>query len=130
MNEKLETAMARLANNKRDNGSMSVDLPADRQKAIEYGLTQFQQLGHERDELKKENNGYRDQIASLRIENQGLQSQLTEAMSHIKTMMLVRDQAVADRVKYEALFVSIQAQMRAFAVPAAPLVSDADGDRQ
>lgn len=101
-------------------------LPEDRQKAVEYGLAQFQTLAHERDQVRRENADLRDKCAGLQIVSEGLTSQLTEAHSQIKTAMIVRDQAMAERIKYESLFVSIQAQMRAFAVPAAPLIRDHD----
>jgi len=101
-------------------------LPADRQKAVEYGIAQFQQVAHERDELRKEVAALRERIAALEIETEGLRAQNNEAQSQIATAYLVRDQAMADRIKYEGLFVSIQAQMRAFAVPATPLISDAE----
>jgi hypothetical protein len=98
------------------------ELPPDRVKAVEYGLTQFQQIAHERDELRKENAGLRNDLVALRIENDGLITQLTDALSHVKSMMLVRDEALAHRIKYEALFISLQSQMRAFAIPVEPLI--------
>ena len=102
------------------------ELPADRMKAIEYGLTAFQQVGHERDQLRKDAADLRDKISSLQIANDGLNSQLSELQSHLRSAVMIRDQAVADRIKYEALFISIHAQMRAFAVPAEPYIKDHD----
>jgi hypothetical protein len=120
MTDTIETTLQQLANT--TNGQ----LPEHRAKAVEYGLTQFQQIGHERDEARSENAMLRDEVAALRVQNDGLSSQLTEAQSMIRTAMMVRDQAVADRVKWEALFISIQAQLRAFAVPAEPLIKNND----
>lgn len=109
----------------RDGGDHGA-LPPDRLKAVEYGIAQFQQIGHERDELRKEIIATRERVAALEIEAEGLRSQLNDAESKVITAYMVRDKALADRIKYESLFVSVQAQMRAFAVPAAPLISDAD----
>ena len=111
-----------------NNTSPTPELPADRMKAIEYGLTQFQQVGHERDQLRKDAAELRDKISSLQITNDGLHSQLSELQSHLRSAVMIRDQAVADRVKYEALFISIFAQMRAFAVPAEPYIKDHDAE--
>jgi len=104
----------------------SVELPAERAAAVAYGLEQFQSIAHERDELRNENTGLRDRVAALEIEAEGLRSQVTETHSSIRSAYLVRDQAMADRIKYEALFVSVQAQLRAFQVPSEPLIRDAD----
>ena len=103
-----------------------LDLPRERAAAVAYGLEQFQAMAHERDELRNENTGLKDRVAALEIEAEGLRSHINDATSQIRSAMLVRDQALADRIKYEALFVSLQAQMRAFAVPAEPLIRDAD----
>jgi hypothetical protein len=102
------------------------ELPPARARAVEAGLAQFQQIAHERDELHKQVAALKDRIAALEIEAEGLRTQLNDALSQITTAHLVRDQALADRIKYEALFISMWAQMRAFAVPAAPLIKDAD----
>ena len=104
----------------------TIDLPRERQAAVAYGLEQFQTMAHERDELRNENTGLKDRVAALEIEAEGLRSHINDATSQIRSAMLVRDQALADRIKYEALFVSVQAQLRAFAVPAEPLIRDAD----
>ena len=83
-------------------------------------------MAHERDELRNENTGLKDRVAALEIEAEGLRSHINDAQSQTRSAMLVRDQALADRIKYEALFVSVQAQLRAFAVPSEPLIKDAD----
>ena len=106
-------------------GHQPRDLPRERQAAVAYGLEQFQSMAHERDELRNENTGLRDRVAALEIEAEGLRSHINDAQSQTRSAMLVRDQAMADRIKYEALFVSLQAQMRAFAVPSEPLITDA-----
>jgi hypothetical protein len=101
-------------------------LPRERAAAVAYGLEQFQTMAHERDELREENTGLKDRVAALEIEAEGLRSHINDAQSQIRSAMLVRDQALAERIKYEAMFVSFQAQMRAFNVPAEPLIKDVD----
>jgi chromosome segregation ATPase len=107
-------------------GSGSSNLSRERAAAVAYGLEQFQTMAHERDELRNENIGLKDRVAALEIEAEGLRSHINDAQSQIRSAMLVRDQALADRIKYEAMFVSFQAQLRAFNVPAEPLIRDAD----
>ena len=124
MSDTLSNDMRELVNG--TGGPAAVELPPDRAKGVEYGLVQFQQVGPQRDELRKEKTNLRDPLAAARIENKGLNSPMTEALSHIKYMMQVRDEALAHRVKYEALFISIQAQLRAFAVPVEPLIRERD----
>jgi len=131
--ETTETGLSDLPTKQKPNGrgiaTTTVDnrkpLPPERAAAVAYGLEQFQTIAHERDELKDENTELKDRVAALEIETEGLRSQLTEAQSQIRSALLVRDQALADRIKYEALFISLQAQMRAFAVPSEPLIRDA-----
>ena len=138
MNEPLETLreLAKAAKTNNGNGvhvgpqtvvePTPVNLSRERASAVAYGLEQFHTMAHERDELRDENTGLKDRVASLEIEAEGLRSHINDAQSQILSAMLVRDQALADRIKYEALFVSLQAQMRAFAVPAEPLIKDQD----
>jgi len=144
MNEPIENLreLAKIANHKPNGSTLtlnreeppettrlparSVELPAERAAAVAYGLEQFQSIAHERDELRNENTGLRDRVAALEIEAEGLRSHITDGQSHIKSAYLVRDQAMADRIKYEALFVSVQAQLRAFQVPAEPLIRDTE----
>jgi hypothetical protein len=101
-------------------------LPEDRQAAVAYGLAQFQTICAERDASHRENIALKTENAGLKVAVEALEAHRTEMESRVQSATLVRDQAVADRAVYETLFVSIQAQMRAFAVPAAPLVKDAD----
>jgi hypothetical protein len=141
MNEPLETLRELAKTTKNGNGTVlpkemlhipeppareERSLPRERAAAVAYGLEQFQTMAHERDELREENTGLKDRVAALEIEAEGLRSHINDAQSQTRSAMLVRDQALADRIKYEALFVSLQAQMRAFAVPSEPLIKDAD----
>lgn len=97
-------------------------LAADRQAAVEQGLTLFQMTAGERDRLKSQVSDLNNIIAQQRVEIDALQSLVNMMESRIREYQIERDQAVAERAAYESLFVIIQAQMRAFQIPAAPLV--------
>lgn len=103
-----------------------VQLPQDREHAVASGIAQYHQTAHERDQLQKEVAALKTDMAGYRVINDAQAAQLAAMESKIETAMLVRDQAVADRAKYEALFITFMAQLRAFNVPAAPLVREAD----
>jgi len=101
-------------------------LPTDRQAAVEYGLVQFQTMMAERDQMARDYAELRTKYAGLEVACEAQTAQITDMQSRVATASLVRDQAVADRAKYETLFISIQAQLRAFAIPAAPLVTGSE----
>ena len=84
----------------------------------------YYETAQQRDELTREVATLKSEAAGYRVVIEAQTAQLANMESEVKTAYLVRDQAVADRAKYEALFVIQLAQMRAFAVPAAPLVRD------
>ena len=101
------------------------DLSEHRRQAVEHGLAQYQRLAHERDEMAKEVSRLRQELAELRVmvdAHDGLQAAME---SRAQSAVLARDQAIADRVKWEGLFTMINATLRAFEVPAAPLIVEA-----
>ena len=100
------------------------DLPADRKAAVEYGLSQFQAIAAERDRYAVRVHELESELAAHRVELDGRERYIAEMESRVNSAMLVRDQAVADRAKYETMFISVFAQLRAFNVPAAPLVKE------
>lgn len=104
------------------------DLPENRKAAVAAGLEMYNAVAHERDELQKENRELRTQIAGLKVAMDAMDSRVIGMESNLVTAKIDRDQAVADRSVYETLFISIQAQLRAFAVPNAPLVKDHSDD--
>jgi hypothetical protein len=108
------------------NGNGSHELPPPREAVVEQGLRIHQETAAERDDLRRRLSERETDIAGFKVAIEALQAQLAEAESRVATMTLVRDQAVADRAVYETLFISIQAQLRAFKVPAAPLIKEAD----
>jgi len=113
-------------NTKNGNGTPTPDLPEDRKAAVQYGLEQFQVIASERDVLQRENFALKSDIAGLKVALEAQTTQMSEMESRVATAMLTKDQALAERIKYEGLFVAIFAQLRAFQVPAAPLIKDAD----
>jgi hypothetical protein len=102
------------------------DLPASREAAVQQGLHYYQETAAERDKLYDEVGSLKNSIAAYKVGIEALEMQLAEARSLTNTAYLVRDQAVADRAKWEALFVAIGAQLKAFAPPVAPLVKGFD----
>lgn len=99
-----------------------IELSPARQAAYESGLLFHQQVAAERDALLIEVRNLRSEIAGYKVAAEAQAAQMNGMESRIATMQLVRDQAVAERATYEALFVTLQAQMRAFKIPAAPLI--------
>jgi len=89
-------------------------------------LAEFQHVAAERDDLARQVAAQKTEIAAHAVENEAMRSRLADMESRVASAMLVRDQAVAQRAVYETLFISFQAQMRAFAVPAEPLVRDTE----
>jgi chromosome segregation ATPase len=101
------------------------DLSEHRRQAVEHGLVQYQRLAHERDDMAREVSRLRQELAELRVmvdAHDGLQAAME---SRAQSAVLARDQAIADRVKWEGLFTMINATLRAFEVPAAPLIVEA-----
>ena len=98
------------------------DLSAPRQAAVEQGLAMFHQTAEERDELQKVVAGLRADIAGYKVALDAKDAQIADMESRCQTMQMVRDSAVADRAKWETFFAGLSAQMRAFQVPAVPLV--------
>lgn len=100
------------------------DIPAEGQAAIEAGLAQYHRALHDRDNAQTESAELRVQLAELRAENEALQSRLADLESRMATLQMTRDEAVAHRLKWEGLFTSIQAQLKAFQTPAEPLIRE------
>jgi predicted metal-binding membrane protein len=78
-----------------------------------------------------ERDSYAAEVAQLKSEATGmhfkievLQEQLAGAESKIAAALALRDQAIAERAAYETMFIGMYASMRAFKVPAAPLIKE------
>lgn len=107
-----------------DGNGKQPELTERRKAAVEHGLTQYQQLADERDKLEAETRELRTQIAGYKVAAEADNSRILQLESRANSMVLERDQAIADLAVYQALFVSIKAQLRAFNVPNEPLIRD------
>jgi hypothetical protein len=109
-------------------------LPAERAALAEASgkafALQYQTVAHERDELVAELAKVKTDLKLAMVANEAMSSQINEMQSRMETMTAVRDEAVGYRGRYEALFVSIEAQLRAFQIPAAPLIRDIPNDTE
>lgn len=99
-------------------------LPADRKAAVAYGLEQFQRMQHEADVAKTDRDLLRVEREADKARIEAQERTIIELESRCNTLLLQRDEAVAHRIKWETFFASILAQMRAFEVPAVPLIVD------
>lgn len=104
------------------------ELPESRKAAIQQGLEFFQETAAERDRLQAENAQLRVDLAGYKVVVEAKEELLNQAESRINSALLARDQAIAERAKYETLFASFKAQLNAFAIPAAPYIRDRTED--
>jgi len=107
-------------------GKTNGELPEKYEAYATQYVRQQMAVAAERDQLAADNAKLRADIVLYKVEIEARHSELNELRSNEQTAMLMRDKAIGERAKWEALFISIQAQMRAFEVPAAPLVTQAD----
>jgi len=105
------------------NGTDKPELPERYEAYANTFVRQQMAVAAERDQLAADNAKLRADIVLYKVEIEARHSELNELRSNEQTAMLMRDKAIAERAKWEALFISIQAQMRVFEVPAAPLVT-------
>jgi chromosome segregation ATPase len=112
-----------IARRKTSNGPGALQaLPDSRLAAVEQGLMQFHEVAAERDALRDELAALKQTHAQDQVEIAAMRSLINTLESRAASHQSERDLAVAQRSVYEALFVGVQAQFRAFEVPAAPLV--------
>jgi hypothetical protein len=112
-----------IARRKTSNGAVGLEaLPDARQAAVEQALIQFHELAAERDALRDELAALKQTHAENQVEIAAMKSLINTLESRAASHQSERDLAVAQRAMYEALFLGIQAQFRAFELPAAPLV--------
>jgi chromosome segregation ATPase len=91
---------------------------------VEQTFARYDAVQKERDQLKADLDKAVSMITQATVEISVLKDEIKGLRDERSLYRIERDQAVAQRAVYETLFVSIQAQMRTFAVPAAPLVKD------
>jgi len=97
------------------------NLSEDRAKAVAAGLAMFQKTQAEMEDLRGKLRQAMDHAAELETQLAG-EKQLNSLLEHqVKSHQIDRDQAVADRAVYEALFIAINGMLHAFNFPE-PLV--------
>lgn len=111
-----------IARRRMGNGGALGILSDARQAAVEQGLIQFHEVAAERDALRDELSAIKQTHAQDQVELAAMKSLINTLESRAASHQSERDLAIAQRSMYEALFVGIQAQFRAFDLPATPLV--------
>jgi hypothetical protein len=97
------------------------DLPQDQSLVVERGLAQFFAVKATADRLQGELDESRRRERLLELEVEQLRSYLTTAQSEVASANAIRDEAIAHRAAYEAMFSGMRAMMNEFEVPAKPL---------
>jgi hypothetical protein len=92
------------------------------QDAIEQHYVEVAALTEERDRAKADYDKAMDLCNKAKGTILSLQDELADLKGRCTGYQLERDEAVAKFAKLEGLFVSIQAQLRAFEIPNAPAV--------
>jgi hypothetical protein len=100
------------------------------QAAVSHGLTQWQKMVQERDSFRQEAERLRAELTSCKIALEAQSSYAAQMESRMADTIALRDQTMAERIKWESLFVGIMAQLKAFDVPAGPLVRGVEHDRE
>jgi hypothetical protein len=92
--------------------------------AVEHHVASYQRVCNERDDLQRMTNHQGQMLTVAKIEIEGLRVELAAAQSRIASYQTERDDAVANLAVYQALYISMMAQMRAFGIEHGPLVRD------
>jgi chromosome segregation ATPase len=100
-------------------------LPDTHQHDFEAHMREHFAIAAERDALRKEVADLKTELAASKAANMMMESNVNASESRVASYQAERDQAVAERAKWEALFVSIQAQLLAFIPPTLPIVKEA-----
>lgn len=103
----------------------AIPLPEIHQNDFEGTVREHYAVIADRDELRTEVAGLKTELAASKAANMMLEGALNAERSRVVSSQLERDRAVADRAKWETLFVSIQAQLEAFIPPTLPIVKEA-----
>ena len=103
----------------------AIPLPEIHQNDFEGTVREHYAVMAERDALRKENAELKTEVSAHKAANMMMESNVTASESRVICYQIERDRAVAERAKWEALFVSIQAQLEAFIPPTLPIVKEA-----
>jgi hypothetical protein len=109
----------------KSNGPPLAPLPEVHQHDLEATLREHFAMAAERDELRKEVAELKTELAASKAANMMMESNVAASESRVVSYQLERDKAVAERAKWETLFVSFQAQLESFIPPTLPLVKEA-----
>jgi hypothetical protein len=104
------------------------DLPPIREAIIEQGLRLSQEVAAERDSLRLLLAQRDTTIAGLKAQLDVAELDASRLRNRAESLMAVRDEAIAERAIFEALFISFQSLLRAFKIPGAPLIREATED--
>jgi len=103
-------------------------LPPVREDIITQAHRLHQEVAHERDMLRLRVSDLLTEISGLKAQLEIAELEASQLRSKAESALSVRDEAVAERAVYETLFISVQAQLRAFRIPAAPLIKELGGE--
>jgi len=107
----------------------ALGLPPAREAVVEQGLRIQQETAAERDMLRREAAGLRNDIAGYKVAVEALQAQLAEADSRVASSTAVRDEAVRRAAEVETVLASMLALGRAFTIKHQPHITG-DGDHE
>jgi hypothetical protein len=110
------------------NGTHGIELPEGRLAIVQQANRIAQETATERDEALKEIARLNLLITEKDVREQALQSLVNEMESRVEKMTAIRDEAVAHRAAYEALFKMQLATLQAFVPPTAPLIEKVDAE--
>lgn len=105
------------------------ELPPPREAIVEQGLRIQQSTAAERDELRREVDQLRADIAGYKVALEAQASQLIQADSRVEHMVIQRDEAVRRAAEVETVLASMLALGRAFSIRHQPHITG-DGDEQ
>ena len=104
-------------------------LPPTREAVVEQGLRIQQETAAANDHLRREVSGLKSDIAGYKVAIEALQSQVEQAESRARSMVMERDEAVRRQAKLETVLGSMLALGRAFQIKSEPLITG-NGDHE
>ena len=105
--------------------ALTPPLPEAHQQDLEATLRDIYAVRARNEDQAKTITDQNTEIAALKAANMMMESAKNASESRVVSYQLERDQAVADRAKWETLFVATRAQWDAFIPPTLPIVKEA-----
>jgi len=103
------------------NGSkLPAPLPDHQRLAIEQGMSAYQHIIHERDQLRQENDELRATVATHKLVAEAQAGQVNELESRMHRALIERDEAVARWAELNVLFRSFEALWGTFKPKGSP----------